>query len=133
MTFTPKLTGSNAIPPVNTPATGIARFELSSNGKVLNYYLSTTNLKGFKDVYICEEEHNINYTTNKTEETCESVAGPLSMGKGKITSYDLFGHFEDAPLSDLIKSMRSGELYVEVNTQQHHWPTGEILGQIRSG
>jgi len=32
MTFTARLTGNNEIPPVNTPATGIARFELSSDG-----------------------------------------------------------------------------------------------------
>ncbi len=136
MTFTAKLTGSNAIPPVNTPATGTAYFELSSNGKVLNYHLSTTNLKGFKEAYICEKEYTTNYSvTNKTEETCADVAGPLSMGKGKITSYDLFGHFEDSPISHLIKSMRSGELYVSVNTQHHDWPNGkmEILGQIMSG
>ena len=76
----------------------------------------------------------INNTTNKkTGEECDSVAD-LSMGKGKITSDDLYGHFEDSPLSDLIKSMRSGELYVKVDTQQHHYPaTGEIFGQIRSG
>jgi hypothetical protein len=141
MIFTAKLSGSNAIPPVNTPATGIARFELSSNGKVLYYHLSTTNLKGFKDADICEKVQNTNYTTNKTYETCESVAGDLptgglSMGKGKITSDDLYGRFEDAPLSDLIKSMRGGDLYVAVDTQQHHWHppgTGEIFGQIRSG
>jgi CHRD domain len=136
MIFTAKLSGSNAIPPVNTPATGIARFELSSNGKVLNYHLSTTNLKGFKDANICEKVQNTNYTTNKTYETCDGVAGSLSMGKGKITSDDLYGRFEDAPLSDLIKSMRSGELYVAVDTQQHHWyppGTGEIFGHIRSG
>jgi hypothetical protein len=84
MIFTAKLTGNNAIPPVNTPATGIARFELSSNGKVLNYHLSTTNLKGSKEAAICEKEQNINYTSNKTEETCGSVA-QLSIGKRKIT------------------------------------------------
>ena len=86
MIFTAKLTGSNAIPPVNTPATGIARFELSSDGKVLNYHLSTTNLKGFKDASICEkEEYYINHTTNKIGERCGGVAS-LSMGKGKITA-----------------------------------------------
>ena len=82
---------------MNTPATGIARFELSSNVKVLNYHLSTTNLKGFKDAYICEKETN--YATNK--KTCEVIVD-LSMGKGKITSGFGYGHFEDTPLSDLI-------------------------------
>ncbi|MGA9154842.1 MAG: hypothetical protein WBZ36_30015 [Candidatus Nitrosopolaris sp.] len=62
-----------------------------------------------------------NVTTNKKlPDRCEGVAS-LSMGKGKITSYDLSGHFEDSPLSALIKSMRSGKFYVAVDTQRHWW------------
>jgi hypothetical protein len=129
MTFTAKLTGSNAtFAPVNTPATGIARFELSSDGKVLNYDLSTTNLKGFKKAYICDKQH-VTYE-GKTGETC-AAAVELLMGKGKITSYDLFGPMEDGQISDVVKLIKSGEAYVEVDTQQHQ--NGEILGQIRSG
>ncbi|HZA08306.1 MAG TPA: CHRD domain-containing protein, partial [Nitrososphaeraceae archaeon] len=36
-TFTAKLTGNNEVPPVNTPATGMAQFQLSSDGKEMNY------------------------------------------------------------------------------------------------
>ncbi|MGA9154728.1 MAG: CHRD domain-containing protein [Candidatus Nitrosopolaris sp.] len=136
MTFTARLAGNNEVPPVNTPATGIARFELSSDGKVLNYDLSTTNLKGFKEAQICEKVPDYNVTTNKKlPDRCETVA-KLSMGKGKITWQDLMGSFEDTPVSVLVKDMRSGKTYVEVDTQQHHWHppgTGEIFGQIRSG
>jgi len=135
-TFTARLAGNNEVPPINTPATGIARFELSSDGKVLNYHLSTTNLKGFKDASICEKVHYYNYTTNKKlPDRCEGVA-TLSMGKGKITWQDLQGSFEDTPVSELVKSMRSGKFYVAVLTQRHWWyppGTGEIIGQIRSG
>jgi len=128
-TFTARLTGNNEVPPVNTPATGIARFELSSDGKVLNYRLSTTNLKGFKEAVICEKEPV--FFQGKTGETCGSVA-QLSMGKGKITD-GLMGQLEDNPVSYLVKDMRSGKTYVEVYTQQHRWPNGEISGQIRPG
>jgi len=105
-TFTAKLTGNNEVPFVNTPATGIARFELSSDGKVLNYHLSTTNLKGFKEAAICEKEPV--FSQGKTGETCGSVA-QLSIGKGKITWQDLMGSLEDSPVSYLVKDMRSGK------------------------
>jgi len=124
-TFTAKLTGNNEVPPVNTPATGVAGFKLSSDGKVLNYHLSTTNLKGFKDAAICEKEPV--FSEGKTGETCGSVA-QLSMGNGKITWQDLMGQLEDSPVSYLINIMRSGERYVNVHTQQHQ--NGEIRGQI---
>jgi hypothetical protein len=121
-TFTAKLTGNNEVPPVNTPATGIARFKLSY-GKVLNYDLSTTNLKGFTNAYIIKRGEN------ESQYCCspEAVA-QLSMGKGKITWQDLMGPLEDSPVLYLIKIMRSGETYVEVDTQQHQ--NGEIRGQI---
>ena len=126
-TFTAKLTGNNEVPPVNTPATGVAGFKLSSDGKVLNYHLSTTNLKGFKDAAICEKEPV--FSEGKTGETCGSVA-QLSMGNGKITWQDLMGQLEDSPVSYLVKDMRSGKTYVNIYTQEHPWPHGEIRGQV---
>src|SRR5919202_4914128 len=51
-TFTAKLCGKDEVPPVNTQATGTAQFQLSSNGKEINYDLSTTNLQGFMMAHI---------------------------------------------------------------------------------
>ena len=51
-TFTAELTGKNEVPPVNTQATGVAQFQLSSDGKEINYDLSATNLNGFMMVHI---------------------------------------------------------------------------------
>jgi hypothetical protein len=59
------------------------------------------------------------------------VGAELSMGKGKITSNDLFGKFEDGQISDVVKLIKSGGAYVNVVTQQHQ--DGEIRGQITSG
>jgi CHRD domain len=36
-TFTAELTVENEVPPVNTQATGVAQFQLSSDGKEINY------------------------------------------------------------------------------------------------
>jgi len=116
--FTVKLSGSDELSPVNTPATGTAHFELSSDGKVLNYDLSTTNLKGFMMAHIHQ---------GKTGENGPPVA-ELSMGKGKITSSDLKGPLEGKQLSDLVNLLKSGGAYVNVHTQQNQ--NGEIRGQI---
>ena len=116
--FTVKLSGSDEVSPVNTPATGTANFELSSDGKVLNYDLSATDLKDFMMAHIHQ---------GKTGENGPPVV-ELSMGKGKITSSDLKGPLEGKQLSDLVKLLKSGGAYVNVHTQQNQ--NGEIRGQI---
>jgi hypothetical protein len=121
-TFTAKLTGNNEVPPVNTPATGMAQFQLSSDGKELNYDLSATNLKGFMMAHVHQ---------GKAGENGQPVTTPLSIGKGKITSSDLQGSLAGKQISDLVNIMKSGGVYVNVHTQQNQ--NGEIRGQITSG
>jgi CHRD domain len=121
-TFTAKLTGNNEVPPVNTPATGMAQFQLSSDGKEMNYDLSATNLKGFMMAHVHQ---------GKTGENGPPVTAPLSIGKGKITSSDLQGPLAGKQISDLVNIMKNGGAYVNVHTQQHQ--DGEIRGQIMSG
>jgi CHRD domain-containing protein len=121
-TFTAKLTGNNEVPPVNTPATGMAQFQLSSDGKELNYDLSATNLKGFMMAHVHQ---------GKAGESGPPVTTPLSIGKGKITSSDLQGPLAGKQISDLVNIMKSGGAYVNVHTQQNQ--NGEIRGQITSG
>jgi hypothetical protein len=108
-------------PPVSTPATGTAHFQLSSDGKQLNYDLSTTNLKGFMMAHIHQ---------GKAGASGQPLV-ELSMGKGKITSSDLQGPLAGKQMSDLVNMIKSGGAYVNVHTQQNQ--NGEILGQIMSG
>src|SRR3954454_11001780 len=89
-TFTAKLTGKDEVPPVNTQATGMAQFQLSSDGKEINYDLTATNLNGFMMAHIHQ---------GKAGENGQPVA-PLSMGKGKITSSDLKGPLAGKQISD---------------------------------
>jgi hypothetical protein len=121
-TFTAKLTGNNEVPPVNTPATGMAQFQLSSDGKELNYDLSATNLKGFMMAHVHQ---------GKAGENGPPVTTPLSIGKGKITSSDLQGPLAGKQISDLVNIMKNGGAYANVHTQQNQ--NGEIRGQITSG
>jgi hypothetical protein len=120
-TFTAKLAGNNEVPPVTTPATGSAQFQLSPDGKELNYDLSTANLKAFMMAHIHQ---------GKAGENGQPVA-QLSMGKGKITASDLKGPLAGKQMSDLVNLMKNGGAYANVHTQQNQ--NGEIRGQITSG
>jgi hypothetical protein len=119
--FTAKLTGKDEVPPVNTQATGTPQFQLSSDGKEINYDLTTTNLNGFMMAHIHQ---------GKAGENGQPVA-PLQMGKGKITSSDLQGPLAGKQISDLVDLMKNGGAYTNVHTQQNQ--NGEIRGQITSG
>ena len=120
-TFTVKLTGNDETPPVNTAATGTAHFQLSSDGKQLNYDLSVKKLNGFMMAHIHQ---------GKAGASGQPVA-ELSMGKGTITSSDLKGPLAGKQISDLVKMIKSGGAYVNVHTQQNQM--GELRGQIMSG
>jgi hypothetical protein len=120
-TFVAKLTGTDEVPPVSTTATGTAHFQLSSDGKELNYDLSATNLKDFMMAHIHQ---------GKAGENGKPVV-ELSMGKGKISSSDLQGPLAGKQISDLVNMIKGGRTYVNVHTQQNQ--NGEIRGQIMSG
>jgi CHRD domain len=120
-TFAAKLTGKDEVPPVNTQATGIAQFQLSPDGKELNYDLSTTNLQGFMMAHIHQ---------GKSGENGQPVV-PLQMGKGKLSSSDLQGPLAGQQISDLVNIMKNGGAYVNVHTNQNQ--NGEIRGEIKGG
>jgi hypothetical protein len=121
-TFTAKLSGKDEVPPVNTQATGTAQFQLSSDGKEINYDLTATNLNGFMMAHIHQ---------GKSGENGQPITTPLQMGKGKITSSDLQGSLAGKQISDLVDLMKNGGAYVNVHTNQNQ--NGEIRGQIMSG
>ncbi|HJT47708.1 MAG TPA: CHRD domain-containing protein [Nitrososphaeraceae archaeon] len=120
--FTAKLSGKDEVPPVNTQGTGTAQFQLSSDGKEINYDLTTTNLNGFMMAHIHK---------GKSGENGQPVTTPLQMGKGKITSSDLQGPLAGKQMSDLVDLMKNSGAYVNVHTNQNQ--NGEIRGQIMNG
>jgi hypothetical protein len=120
-TFMARLTGKDEVPPVNTQATGMTKFQLGADGKEINYDLTVTNLDGFMMAHIHK---------GKAGENGSPVA-PLQMGKGKITSSDLKGPLAGKQISDLVDLMKNSGAYVNVHTQQNQ--NGEIRGQIMSG
>ncbi len=117
-TFQAKISGNNEVPPVTTSATGLAQFQLSSDGKTLSYTLTTHNIKTVTAAHIHQ---------GKVGENGQPVS-PLLVGKGTITSSDLKGPLAGKQISDLVNIIKSGQAYVNVHTEQNK--NGEIRGQI---
>jgi hypothetical protein len=135
--FTASLTGGKGVPPIKTPATGIAKVTLSADGKSLNYLLTVTDIHSVIGAHI----HSGNAQQNgpvvlilfgnptMTGPPTGAVNGILS--KGTSTASDLQGPLAGKQLSDLINLIKSGNAYVNVHTTQN--PKGEIRGQITAG
>jgi hypothetical protein len=58
------LTGSKGVPPIKTPATGIATFTLSAGGKSLNYVLKVRNIHSVIGAHIIELDKNASLSEN---------------------------------------------------------------------
>ncbi len=119
--FQAKLSGNNEVPPVTTSATGMAQFQLSSNGKTLSYTLTANNIK----TVIMAHLHQ-----GKAGENGQPVV-PLYVGKGIITSSNPQGKYyymTGKQMSDLVNLIKIGQAYVNVNTGQNQ--KGEIRGQV---
>src|SRR5215831_2554478 len=117
-TFTADLSGKSEVPPVDTKASGTAQFQISADGKQIDYDLNVKDLSNFMMAHIHQ---------GKTGENGPPVV-MLSMGKGKITSGDLQGPLSGEQLSNLAKLMQDRNTYVNVHTQQNQ--NGEVRGQI---
>lgn len=131
--FMAKLSGSNEVPPVNTAATGTAKFTVSANGESLTYVLNVTNINGIMGAHIHSAKQAENgpvvaglFNPGMIGPPTGKVDGVLA--KGNITSPDLQGTLPGKQVSDLVNLMKSDGAYVDIHTQQHQ--NGEIRGQI---
>ena len=131
--FSAKFSGSNEVPSVNTAGSGAADFQLSADGKSLDYQVNLTKMNSVMAVHI---------HSGKPGQTGDPVAGlfnPSMSGpptglvngqltKGTITSTDLVGSLAGKQISDLVNLIKSGSAYVNVHTSNNQ--NGEIRGQI---
>ncbi|HET7147726.1 MAG TPA: CHRD domain-containing protein [Candidatus Nitrosopolaris sp.] len=137
MYFTADLSGKNIVPPVDTSATGTAKFILNPNG-TLSYEVDVMNINqvigapiNLKNGTVLAELLNLYATTgggNKQQSAYPT--GPVS---GKLVSDVITAAKLDGPLfgknvTDLINYMKSGSAYVTIRTTPHQ--QGEIRGQI---
>ena len=149
--FIALLAGNNVIPPVNTNATGIVKFQAnSSNINELNYKINLTNLINDVariDLYLGNTTDNgrslvtlYRTTINPSEICCRSAASESERNKfffnGTISTQNFeFGPLANKNITDLIKLFNRGNAYVEVDTYQPKslslsGSDSEIRGQI---
>lgn len=129
--FKAKLTGNGEVPSVKTTAKGEVKFKLSSDGKELSYKLDVKNIENPTAAHIHRGMKGKNgppvanlFTGPKKE---GKFSGELAMGT--ITANDLSGDLMGKSLNDLVKLIKSGDIYVNVHTDAN--PDGAIRGQVK--
>jgi CHRD domain len=135
--FVASLTGKNMVPPVDTGATGTARFNANPNG-TLSYEVDVNSINqvvgapiSLKNGTELVELLNLYATTgggNKQQSAYPT--GPVNgqLVSGVITADKLNGPLFGKNVTDLINYIKSGSAYVTVRTTPHQ--QGEIRGQI---
>lgn len=131
--FVADLSGKNEVPPVDSTASGIAKFQLSGDGQTLDYQINVTNINAVMGAHIHSGKQSQNgpviaglFNPNMSSPPTGKVNG--SLAKGSIKSSDLQGPLKGHPLSDLVHLISGHGAYVNIHTQPHQ--NGEIRGQI---
>ena len=136
--FVANLSGKNVVPPVNTPATGVAKFHTNSNGtlsyeidvknlnKVIASHISTKN--GTEILQLLSPYATISTGFNQVKSIYPTGVVNGRLASGVITADDLLGPFSGKSVTDLVNAMKHGDFYMTIRTQSHQ--QGEIAGQI---
>nr|WP_263326521.1 CHRD domain-containing protein [Neobacillus sp. Marseille-Q6967] len=125
------LEGSEEVPPVQTDATGLAKFKVSRDERKIGYRLTVNNLENFTQAHIHLGRRGENgpivvFLFGPIDPDISVTKGIVD---GVITAEDLVGPLEGEDLSTLIDLMKEGKTYVNAHTVQN--PEGEIRGQIK--
>ena len=136
-TFHATLSGKEAVPPVNTPASGTATFVLSKSGKSLSYTLSVADIEDVTMAHIhigpVGKEGPVAVWLYPAKPPAALKQGKFSgvLAKGVITEANLAGPLKGKTIADLVDQIKAETAYVNVHTTAH--PGGEIRGQIKVG
>jgi hypothetical protein len=145
--FKASLAGGEEVPRVDSSATGLATFELSSDGNSLMYTLSVSNIEHVTMAHIhigspgevgkpiatlYPTETNASMDEKKGEMadmalTAQKMNGVIA--KGTIYARNLMGPLKGKTIAELVAQIHAGKAYVNVHTREH--PDGEIRGTIQ--
>lgn len=129
--FVANLSGKDLFPPVNTNASGQAVLNLTNQGSKMAYLVKAHGLDKVTSV-------SLEYTTGgRTSDVILLYDGVKSGPTGKINgiltqgsfgSSDFLSGFKGKQISDLIKAMTDGKVFLRVRTIS--LPLGQIGGKV---
>ncbi|MDN5845929.1 MAG: CHRD domain-containing protein [Candidatus Nitrosocosmicus sp.] len=141
--FTANLTNYEVFPSRNQPntdGTGNATFTLLPDGDTMSYVITGSNIGevnassssiirnialGYStDRVPFSPMYNFHLATN--EGLIKDGVGTI---QGNFTSADFLERYRDIPMSDLVRSILDGNVFVKISTVDH--PLGEIGGMLR--
>ncbi len=127
--FLARASGFGEVPPVDTDATGRAKFILNRDETKLHFRLNVHDIEGVTQAHIHYGLPNENgpvvaFLFGFADPPLGEVDGRLA--KGILTADDIIGVFGD--FTAFVEALRNGDLYLNVHTAAN--PAGEIRGQI---
>lgn len=131
-TYVATLTGNDAVPPVDTEATGTLLLSYDPDGDTLTFSLGIDSLSDPSVAAIFEGAEGeegaaiVNLFAGPGEEG--SFSGTLA--EGILTADDLTGSLEGGTLGDLVALIEEGRAYVSVGNADH--PVEAIRGTIKA-
>jgi uncharacterized protein (DUF2342 family) len=132
--FVATLSGKNVVPPVNTPATGTAKFHLNPNG-TLSYEVDVNNMKDVIGVPVklkngAEVAQLFNVYSTVGGKSFTQSLGPVSgkLSSGVLTANDIYGPLIGKNITDLLSFFTNKSANVIVRTTENQ--PGEIEGQV---
>jgi hypothetical protein len=135
--FVATLSGKNVVPPVNTPATGTAKFHVNPNG-TLSYEVDVNNIKNVIGTPIklkngAELAQLLNVYATVNQKSFTQSLGPVSgkLSGGILTANDIYGPLIGKNITDLLSFFNNKSAFVVVRTTEHQ--PGEIQGQVVPG
>ena len=131
--FAAELSGDEVVPPVETDARGLAKFQLNKAGDELSFRLNVANIENVIGAHIHSAPSGENgpivvFLFGNPLTDAVTLNGTLA--EGTITSSDVVGPLA-GDFDALLEAMKNGNTYVQVHTVENR--PGEIRGQIDHG
>ena len=128
--FEANLTSKGELESHKSAASGKALFKLSEDGKTMRYQLYANDITNATAAHLHVGNKGVDgppvVIIMFSGERKGKFTGLLS--EGKISDLDLLGQLQNKPLDELVKLIKSGNVYVNIHSYDN--PNGEIRGQI---
>lgn len=128
--FVAPLDGGQENPPVDTNATGVAKFQLSKDGSSLGFKLIVANIEDVVASHIHCGVVGVNGPVGVTLFSGGPTSANGTLAEGTLTAPNDPNGCGWADLDAVVAAMASGAAYVNVHTFPAN-PGGEIRGQIK--